>query len=139
MFVLRLPKQSPRPGRYSKIPRVLLLLAPFVFLPLMEIPRYPGAVILLKAVADAIAIGVSEELTFRFSLHRLWSRYNDTFYVLVSSLVFGLMHFPGGIGSVLVTGAVGFLFALSRIGRMPITVLILYHAFIDLPGRIASY
>jgi len=105
----------------------------------MEIPRYPGAVILLKAVADAIAIGVSEELTFRFSLHRLWSRYNDTFYVLVSSLVFGLMHFPGGIGSVLVTGAVGFLFALSRIGRMPITVLILYHAFIDLPGRIASY
>ena len=44
-------------------------------------------------------IGVSEELTFRFSLQRLWARYGTTFFVVVSSLVFGLLHLlDDGVG-----------------------------------------
>lgn len=137
IFVLRLPKPSRKTDIYSKVPRVFLLLAPFSIVPLMTVPSYPGAVILLTAVVDSIAIGISEEFTFRFSVHRIWSRYSNTFYLIASSLIFGVMHFPGGIGAILLTTVLGLLFALARIGRMPIIVLILYHALIDLPGRMA--
>ena len=139
LFILRLPTPSHRPGVFSKIPRVVLLLAPFTIVPLMAVPSYPGAVILLTAVIDAIAIGVSEEVTFRFSLHRIWSQYGDAFFLVASALIFGVMHFPGGMGSILVSTVLGLLFGLSRIGRMPIFVLILFHALIDLPGRVAVY
>lgn len=45
--------------------------------------------------ANAIAIGVTEELTFRYSLHRLWLRYGASLYVVLNSLIFGLAHYPG--------------------------------------------
>ena len=47
-------------------------------------------------VVESIAIGVSEELTFRFSLHRLWSQYSSTSYVVGSALIFGILHIPIG-------------------------------------------
>ena len=47
-----------------------------------------------------------------------------------------MMHFPGGIGSIVITGLIGLIFALSRIAGMPIIVLIIVHAVIDFPNRL---
>ena len=136
-FVLRLPKRStlqmPLPAR------VPLLVLPFLLLSFTsEVTATdiePGFFVL--AVVDAVAIGVSEELTFRLSLHRLWSQYGAAFYVMASSLIFGLAHYADGLSAILVTAVVGGLFALARIAGMPIVVLILLHGFIDLPGQLS--
>ena len=136
-FVLQLPKRSTR--QMPLIARVPLLLAPFLLLALTgEVSATdiaPGFYAL--AAVDAVAIGVSEELTFRFSLHRLWSQCSEAFYVMTSSLIFGLAHFPDGLSAILVAAVIGGLFALARIAGLPIVVLILLHGFIDLPGRLS--
>ena len=82
-------------------------------------------------------IGVSEELTFRFSLQRLWARYGTTFFVVVSSLVFGLLHLlDDGVGVAIFSLVIALAFALARVAGMPIMALILLHGFFDLPGMI---
>ncbi len=122
IFVLRLPKRS-RLDRESKIPRALLLLAP---LPCLianvagnPVTSFPGATILLIALIDCISIGVYHELVFRFHLHRIWSRYSNAFYLLASSLLFGLIHYPRGVSIVIVASIVGMTLGLARIGGMP--------------------
>ncbi len=136
-FVLRLPKRSTL--QMPLTARVPLLVLPFLLLSFTsEVTATdiePGFFVL--AVVDAVAIGVSEELTFRFSLHRLWSQYGAAFYVMASSLIFGLAHYADGLSAILVTAVVGGLFALARIAGMPIVVLILLHGFIDLPGQLS--
>jgi membrane protease YdiL (CAAX protease family) len=129
IFVLRLPAR-PR----MDIPRwlrVLFLLAPFpmFFINVVDFPLtalQQGAVSPLIFV-DAIAIGVSEEVTFRFSLHRLWAQKSVAYYIVFSSLIFGLMHISAGIGAVLIAGIIGASFALARVAGMPIWVLIIAH------------
>jgi len=83
--------------------------------------------------ANAIAIGVTEELTFRYSLHRLWSRYGLGLYVVLSSLIFGLAHYPGGVTAIGITTVLGAIFGLARIAGTPVLILIVIHGLIDLP------
>ena len=139
MFVLRLPE---RPKLVTSRVRRVLLLAPLALLILgfadFSWTSYQRGTVLVLAVVDAIAIGVSEELTFRFHLHRLWSQYSATFYVVTSSLIFGVLHFRAGILAILITTIIGGSFALARIAGMSIMVLIVLHGLIDLPGRLSS-
>ena len=137
MFVLQLPERSRLAT--SRVRRALLL-APLALLILgladFSWTSYQRGTVFVLAVVDAIAIGVSEELTFRFHLHRLWSQYSAAFYVVTSSLIFGVLHFPAGILGILVATIIGGSFALARIAGMPIMVLIVLHGLIDLPGRL---
>ncbi len=87
-------------------------------------------------VVESIAIGVSEELTFRFSLHRLWSQYSTTFFVVGSALIFGILHLPNGAEVAIVSAIIGVIFGLARIAGMPIAALIVMHGFVDAPGII---
>jgi membrane protease YdiL (CAAX protease family) len=89
--------------------------------------------------ANAIAIGVTEELTFRYSLHRLWSRYGAILYVVLSSLIFGLAHYPGGAAAIGITTALGAIFGLARIAGTPVLVLIVIHGLIDLPEMVVRF
>jgi membrane protease YdiL (CAAX protease family) len=88
-------------------------------------------------LANAIAIGVTEELTFRYSLHRLWLRYGASLYVVLSSLIFGLAHFPGGATAIGTTTVLGAIFGLARIAGTPVLILIIIHGLIDLPEMVA--
>ncbi len=138
IFVLRLPVRPV--SMMSPVWRGVLLVLPVALLGFMDF-EYPDAVMgrphLLATVAvEALAIGVSEEVTFRFSLHRVWAQYSATFYVLTSSLIFGLLHYADGLQVVVVSMAIGVLFALARVAGMPIIVLIAFHGLIDAPGRV---
>ena len=117
-FVLRLPKR-PR-QQMTRAARVALLLAPFLLLSLTgEVPTNTlQQSIVVLAVVDAVAIGVSEELTFRFSLHRLWSHYSAAFYVMASSVIFGLAHVADGLSAILVAAVIG-LFFRRGLGKVP--------------------
>ena len=92
--------------------------------------------VLAVVVVESIAIGVSEELTFRFSLHRLWSQYSATFYVVGSALIFGVLHIPNGAEVAIISTVIGVMFGLARIAGMPIAALIVMHGFVDAPGII---
>ena len=141
IFVLRLPKR-PAPEKKWTILRTLFLFAPFPFAISNAFDKsfvsYPGTHMLLWATIDALAIGAGEEITFRFSLHRLWARYGNTFYVAGSSLIFGLMHFDSGVFAVVLASIIGVTFAIARIAGMPIIILILLHAVVDFPRRLPS-
>lgn len=90
-------------------------------------------------VANAMAIGVTEELTFRYSLHRLWVRYGAILYVVLSSLIFGLAHFGGGAVAIGITTVLGAIFGLARVAGTPVAILIVIHGLLDMPEMIARF
>jgi len=136
LFFLRIPPASPPNIRPAW--RVLLLLLPF--LPLFfasyafpALNRDELAAWTFIAI-QSLAIGVTEELVFRFGLYRLWSQYGATFYVAGSALLFGVLHYPLGLQVSVIATIIGLAFGLSRVAGMPLAVLILLHAFYDGPG-----
>ena len=134
-FVLRLPPHAPIDIRWYW--RVILLILPFGLLPLADL-RFPEfaasqAGVWLVVLAQALGVGVSEELTFRFGLHRLWSHYGALFYVVASSAIFAALHYPLGLQVSIITGVIGIAFAASRVAGMPLVPLVLLHAFFDAP------
>lgn len=135
VFVLRLP--PPVPIRVKWGWRVLLLALPFLILPLADL-RFPQfsaaqASVWMVVLIQALGVGVSEELTFRFGLHRLWSHYGAVFYVIASATLFGLLHYPLGLQISVISGIIGALFGASRAAGMPLVPLIILHAFLDTP------
>lgn len=135
MFMLRLPPAAPITA--GRIMRAILLALPLILLPLADL-TFPAlsadqAAVWSLVVLQTLGIGISEELTFRFGLHRLWSHYGAIFYVLASSFVFGALHYPLGLQASIITGIIGAIFAASRAAGMPLVVLILFHAFLDAP------
>ena len=138
IFVLRLPARPPL--KIHGVWRALFLLSPFLLLSFadLDFPMtiFDRSTVLAVVVVESIAIGVSEELTFRFSLHRLWSQYSATFYVIGSALIFGVLHIPNGAEVAIVSTVIGVMFGLARIAGMPIAALIVMHGFVDAPGII---
>jgi len=135
LCVLRLPPAAPISVRWGW--RVLLLALPLTLLPLADLsfPELSAehASVWMIVLVQALGIGVSEELTFRFGLHRLWSHYGALFYILASSAVFGALHYPLGLQASIITGFIGAAFAASRAAGMPLVPLIAFHAFLDAP------
>jgi len=141
-FVLRLPKRHK--VKMSLYLRIFLLIMPFLLIGFMDLKfidklLQQDAALMLWIVLEFSAIGISEELTFRFGLHRLWSQYSPTFFVVVNSLIFGILHYPSGIEQVIITGLLGVIFSLSRIAGMPIIVLIFWHGLVDGPGVMSVF
>jgi len=135
VFVLRLPPAARIEARWGW--RALLLSLPFVILLFADFgfPEFSvnQASIWIVVVVQALGVGVSEELTFRFGLHRLWANYGAWFYVIASSAIFGVLHYPLGLQVSLISGVIGVAFAASRVAGMPLIPLILLHAFFDGP------
>jgi membrane protease YdiL (CAAX protease family) len=135
VFVLRLPPPAPIRVRWGF--RALLLALPFLILPLADLgfPEFSAgqAAVWMVVLIQALGVGVSEELTFRFGLHRLWSHYGAVFYVVASATLFGVLHYPLGLQISVISGIIGVLFATSRAAGMPLVPLIILHAFLDIP------
>ena len=140
LYFIRIPPVQPLRIRW--VFRAALLLLPFlpIFFASYEFPPLTRNASSAWAfvVIQTIAIGVTEEFTFRFSLHRLWSRYGAAFFVVASSLLFGALHYPLGWQVSIIATVIGFAFAVSRAAGMPLLVLILLHAFYDGPAIYAS-
>jgi len=135
IFVLRLPPPATISVGWGW--RLPLLGLPLALLPLADL-RFPElsasqAGVWTIAIIQALGIGISEELTFRFGLHRLWSHFGALFYILASSAVFGALHFPLGLQISIISGIIGAVFAASRMAGMPLVSLIVFHAFLDFP------
>jgi len=135
LFVRQLPPAAPITVGWRW--RALLLALPLGLLPLADLtfPELSAdqAAVWLVLLAQTLGIGVSEELTFRFGLHRLWSHYGAIFYVVASSTVFGALHYPLGLQASIITGIIGATLAASRAAGMPLALLIAFHAFLDAP------
>jgi membrane protease YdiL (CAAX protease family) len=139
IFVMRLP-----PPIGIQLPRWLRIALPILMLPLLLLVIGSpsgglGSGAFTLALLNALAIGVTEEFTFRWSLHRLWGHYGSGFYVIASSLVFGLMHYPLGVQAVIITAIIGTVFGLIRIAGMPVTVLVVLHGLMDLPQMVNRF
>lgn len=140
LYFLKMPQVQPIQVRL--LFRVILLSLPF--LPLLfaryDFPSLSSSTsaVWLFIIIQSIAIGITEELTFRFNLQRLWSRYGAAFFVVASSMLFGLLHYPLGLQVTIIATIIGFAFSLSRVAGMPLIVLIFLHAFYDGPGIYAS-
>lgn len=129
------------------IPSVLLILPPFLFLiwnwsanPIEDYPMNGDNVVqILRVVIFCLLVGLGEELLFRGYVFSLCSRWNLSVALIVSSTVFGLLHyFDNGWSGVVLALAFGFGLGLARIARTPIWVLVLVHALINLPVELPS-
>jgi membrane protease YdiL (CAAX protease family) len=81
----------------------------------------------------ALSIGVTEELIFRGILFRGFQGRSMALYVLVSSIIFGLVHYQQGYEGVVVTAVVGSSYSLARVAGTPLSWLIVCHAVTDFP------
>lgn len=91
-----------------------------------------GALLVATLLAATLCIAIGEELLFRgIVLIFLRSRYREGVSAAVSSLLFGLIHFPAGPVQVLFSMAFGYLLYLTRRVSGGLLVPIVVHAAWD--------
>jgi len=92
-----------------------------------------GLALVLGVLAISLLIGFSEELLFRgVILTAMRDRYGrEWLAVLLTTAIFGLSHFPGGVPNVLSTFVTGFLFYWMRRVSGGIVVPALVHSLYD--------
>jgi hypothetical protein len=59
--------------------------------------------------------GVSERLTFRYGLHRLWLRCGAAAYIALSSLILRFAYYPGNAVAIGIMSVLGAVVGLPRI------------------------
>lgn len=124
-------------GRGFRICAILILLCyfavNFIGKPTSSVPEVME---LLAVVSVCVLIGISEELMFRGYLFQLCRRWSPAAAVLITSILFGLLHYPQGVVGVIITCICGLVFAIARSRGAPLWSLIALHALIDLPARL---
>ena len=91
-----------------------------------------GALLAATLLATVSCIAIGEELLFRgIALTFLRSRYRETVAAVVSSLLFGLIHFPAGPVQVVFSMVFGYLLYLTRRVSGGILLPIVVHAAWD--------
>jgi membrane protease YdiL (CAAX protease family) len=116
---------------------VLMLASPWLFAVVNVWGRVVPSVLTTTAaftgLLAALSIGVTEELIFRGILFRGFQGRSMALYVLVSSIIFGLVHYQQGYEGVVVTAVVGSSYSLARVAGTPLSWLIVCHALTDFP------
>lgn len=118
---------------FKKILIVLLFLT--MLLSFNKYPYFPSFELntFLEVTIICLAIGFIEEIIFRGILFRLFQKSKFPIYLLVSSILFGLLHLHKGISSASMALIAGFLFGLARISGISLVPLIICHAITDIP------
>jgi membrane protease YdiL (CAAX protease family) len=88
----------------------------------------------IKGLLNLLCIGVFEELIFRGILFRAFQGSSMALYVLVTSIIFGLLHYHQGYIGVVITTVVGSSYALARVAGTPLILLIACHAAVNFPS-----
>ncbi len=98
---------------------VLMVASPWLFAVVNVWGRVVPSVLTTTAaftgLLAALSIGVTEELLFRGILFRGFQGRSMALYVLVSSIIFGLVHYQQGYEGVIVTAVVGSSYSLARL------------------------
>ena len=91
-----------------------------------------GAGIALSLLVAALLIGASEELMFRgIVLRFMRDRYRETTAAIVTTLVFGLSHFPAGPLNIVAAAFTGYLLYYTRRVSGGLLLPIVVHAMYD--------
>ena len=124
------------------IPSFLLWLCPVLVVLTnvfgLRLAQWPDLATISSVAGYCLLIGMAEEMTFRGVMHAAFRALAPAWYVLISSAVFGVLHYSQGIEGIGVTSLVGLAFALARVAGMPLVALILCHALIDMPGALGA-
>ena len=124
------------------MPRFFLWLGPVLVLLAnvygTHVSRWPDMATVSSVAGYCVLIGVAEELTFRGVIHAAFRALAPAWYVVISSVLFGLLHYSQGLEGIGVTLIVGLPFGLARVAGMPLVALILCHAVIDMPGALSA-
>ena len=104
----------------------------------MHLSKWPDMATVSSVAGYCVLIGVAEELTFRGVMHAAFRALAPAWYVVISSALFGVLHYSQGLEGIGVTFIVGLAFGLARVAGMPLVALILCHALIDMPGALGA-
>ena len=104
----------------------------------MHLSKWPDVGTVSKVAVYCVLIGVAEELTFRGVIHAAFRALSPAWYVVISSVLFGVLHYSQGLEGIGITFIVGLAFGLAKVADMPLLALILCHAVIDMPGALSA-
>lgn len=130
----------------TTIPFVVLALSPFLLLTLnwwsnpfdSNALRLDDGRQILNLITFCLLVGLGEELLFRGYVFSLCNQWNTPIALLVSSMVFGLLHFDRGWYGTLFAVAGGFGLGLGRIAGIPLWILVIVHAGTNLPTSLSQ-
>ena len=93
-----------------------------------------GMLYLLVVAYFALSAGLVEEFLFRGLLYRALAECRDAawLFLLISPLLFALIHWEDGVANLLATYVVGVFMALAYLGLRNIWPLVVGHVFTDL-------
>ena len=140
---IALSAKKPRSPRFPvplAVPKGFLLLSPCLFILInfagRPVANIPGFDLFFHAVVFCLLVGLGEELMFRGVFFVILDEWRLPMCLLISSLIFGLCHFHHGIVHMGTTFVAGLAFGLARIAGMPLSLLVLIHAIVDLPSQL---
>ncbi len=94
----------------------------------------PGWLRIIDLSFGLALVAISEELMFRAFLLRILAALfdNQIMIVLTASVIFGLMHWPGGFGKVIITSVSGLIFIVAYLNAKSLWPSTLAHYLINL-------
>jgi len=133
---------SHKPSSHKRISKVFSLIAllGFIIKSYYYLPYYiflDNFKLVLTSTLLAFFVAVNEELFFRGILYNLFY-YNKIVYLLISSLVFSLLHSGHGIKGMIFAIFIALSFAIARLTKTPLWGLILAHMFVNIPGILVN-
>ncbi|RKR12490.1 CAAX prenyl protease-like protein [Maribacter vaceletii] len=84
-------------------------------------------------------IGITEELIFRGILFRKFQKSKFPVYLLISAILFGVLHYNQGVIGIISATIGGLIYGLSRISGFPLLLLIICHSATDFPMMWMKY
>ncbi len=94
--------------------------------------KIPVTHVLIVTLGASFFVAFTEEFVFRYVLHRTLAGFSTAIYVIISSSIFGMMHYQGhGAAGVFSTMFIGATLDMARVKGAPMWLLIFFHALID--------
>lgn len=143
MFLLAKNRDSPLVFQTTLIPRYVLWLIPWLFtlplLTLFSVDIFPKSAVVFNVIAMCSAIALWEEILFRGIFFQGLQNSKFPVYLLLSSLLFGALHYDNGMEFTIHATVIGMGFGLARLSGCPLYILILCHTAIGVPYQLLDH
>ena len=127
---------APSPVRIGILwatPCIVFILVNIIGQPVVDFSALP---VFVSAVTFCLVVGLGEELMFRGVLFEFMREWKMPICLLVSSAIFGLLHYQQGVGAIIGNSFIGLALGLARVGGVSLLILAALHALIALPYRL---
>jgi hypothetical protein len=98
----------------------------------------PDADVLAASGTTVLLVGITEELACRYTAHRLLGPVPPALFLLLNSLVFGLLHTYQGWMGIAVNTLIGATFDIARMRGASMSMLIVCHSLINVPHHLPN-